>query len=486
MGNPLTAQEVKNLIQSGEGYNTEFKLRVPSKIKEISEEICAFANAAGGVLLLGVDDNNSVKGIEIDNSKRSSIQNSLKEINPHLPTSIFSVDVDGVTIWVIEVDSGMQKPYVLSGAIYVRQGPNSQKLTTVEQMRDFFQQSDRIYFDESPCVGFRLVEDLDADWFFEFQHRAGISSNIGRGQIIQNLKLLLPDGAIKNGGALFFGESPEHFIDTANIRCIAFEGSNKTNIIDDKTCSGPLMRQYEHAMKWLKNKLDVRYVIDGGGPRSEVWEIPETALKEAIINALSHRDYYDRGAKINIELFDNRIEISNPGGLSSAISPGEFGTKSHSRNPLIFGLFVRIKMVEQVGSGIGRMRDLMKAAELPAPEFKTDGLFTVVFYRNIPERSSGKSSEKSSGKSSKEKWTDVKRNILIAHNTNLGKSALKILEMTYYNQHVTISEMAMKIKLSERAVEKNIQNLKEKGFLVRMGSERAGLWKVVVDPVNND
>jgi predicted HTH transcriptional regulator len=106
----------------------------------------------------------------------------------------------------------------------------------------------------------------------------------------------------------------------------------------------------------------------------------------------------------------------------------------------------------------------------------------MFFHRNIPERSSEKSSEKSS----KEKWTDVKRNILIAHNTNLGKSALKILEMTYYNQHVTISEMATKIKRSERAVEKNIQNLKEKGFLVRMGSERAGLWKVVVDPVNND
>jgi ATP-dependent DNA helicase RecG len=96
-----------------------------------------------------------------------------------------------------------------------------------------------------------------------------------------------------------------------------------------------------------------------------------------------------------------------------------------------------------------------------------------VFHRNIPERSSGKSS--------KEKWTAIKRNILITHKTHLGKSALKILEMTYYNQHVTISEMATKIKLSERAVEKNIQNLKEKGFLVRLGSERSGYWKVVVD-----
>jgi predicted HTH transcriptional regulator len=104
-----------------------------------------------------------------------------------------------------------------------------------------------------------------------------------------------------------------------------------------------------------------------------------------------------------------------------------------------------------------------------------------VFHRNIPERSSEKSSGKSSEKNSKDKWTAIKRNILITHKTHLGKSALKILEMTYYTQHVTISEMATKIKLSERAVEKNIQNLKEKGFLVRFGSERSGHWKVVVD-----
>ncbi len=391
MSTQLTPQDIQSIAQSGEGYNAEFKVSVPSKVKELTEEICAFANAAGGVLLLGVDDDNNIKGVTIDNAKRSAIQNSLNEINPHVPTSFYPVEVDGKTIWVIEVNSGTQKPYALSGAIYVRQGPNSQKLTTVEQMRDVFQQSDRIYFDESPCSGFSMDKDLDLDWFLEFQNRAGISNTIGASQIIQNLKVLLPDGSMKNGGALFFGEKPEQFLETAVIRCVAFEGNNKTNIIDDKTYGGPLIRQYEQAMHWLKGKLDVRYEISGGGPRIEYWEIPETAFKEAMINALSHRDYYDKGAKITIELFENRVEISNPGGLTSAIPPSEFGTKSHSRNPLIFGLFVRINMVEQVGSGIGRMKDLMKTADLSAPEFKMDGLFTVVFHRNITEKSSGKS-----------------------------------------------------------------------------------------------
>jgi ATP-dependent DNA helicase RecG len=80
----ITADDIKLLVASGEGYNAEFKISVPSKVKELTEEICAFANAAGGVLLIGVNDANEIKGVNIDSAKRSAIQNSLNEITPHL------------------------------------------------------------------------------------------------------------------------------------------------------------------------------------------------------------------------------------------------------------------------------------------------------------------------------------------------------------------------------------------------------------------
>src|SRR5690606_17421066 len=147
----LNEIELKSIIASGEGYNAEFKVRFPSKVKELTEEICAFANAAGGTLLIGVDDQNNIQGVSFDNAKHSALQNSVDEISPSLHCDVYTVTIDGKEIIVIEVPSGEQKPYVLSGAIYVRQGPNTQKLTTVEEMRDFFQQADRIYFDEAPC-----------------------------------------------------------------------------------------------------------------------------------------------------------------------------------------------------------------------------------------------------------------------------------------------------------------------------------------------
>jgi ATP-dependent DNA helicase RecG len=92
------------------------------------------------------------------------------------------------------------------------------------------------------------------------------------------------------------------------------------------------------------------------------------------------------------------VEITNPGGLVSAINPKDFGTRSHSRNPLIFGLFERIDMVEQIGSGIGRIKDSMKENGLPDPEFKPEGMFSVFFYRKnketYPEKTREKTREK--------------------------------------------------------------------------------------------
>lgn len=378
----MNANDIKNLIPAGEGYNLEFKSALPAKVREITEEVCAFANAAGGIVLIGVNDQNQIVGSDIPNNKRSALQDSLNDISPHIQCPLYKVNVDGKEVWVIEVSSGFQKPYTFMGAIYIRQGPNTQKITSVEQMRDFFQQSSRIYFDEGQCPEFNPETDIEPQFFEEFRIKAGLSDAISKEQIIRNLKLIHPDGNMKNGAVLFFGANPEAFFEKAVLRCVAFDGSDKTFIVDDKIFTGPLFKQYIQAMQWLKGKLNVKYVMEGSGPRKEIWEIPESVLKEAIINALTHRDYYDKGARTTIELFKNRMEIRNPGGLVSAIKQKDFGKLSHSRNPLIFGLFERIDFVEQIGSGIPRMRNDMTKAGLPSPVFITEGTFAVILYRN--------------------------------------------------------------------------------------------------------
>jgi ATP-dependent DNA helicase RecG len=453
----LNSTEIKSLIASGEGYNVEFKKSIPSKVKEITEEICAFANASGGSLLIGVDDNNVIQGVSFNNAKHSALQNSINEITPVLHCEIYTIQIDAKDIVVIEVPSGANKPYVLSGAIYVRQGPNSQKLTTVEEMRDFFQQADRIYFDEAPCKEIDLIEDIPDKNIDQFKGLAGLSSTVSNEQVFNNLKLITNEGFLKNGATLFFAQNPEHFFEKAVIRCVAFDGIDKRYIVDDQTMSGTLYRQFLQAMVWIKSKLNIRYDIEGEGsqPRKEIWEIPETVFKEAIINALAHRDYYDKGARITIEVFNDRVEISNPGGLISGIPKNEFGKRSLSRNPLIFGLFERIRMVEQIGSGISRMRDLMIEADLTEPEFNTEGIFTVTVRRPFDFNKWV------------DKWVD-----------SLTDKRVNIIKAIHENSKISKRELEEKIDLSATAIDNNLDTLKDLGLIERVGSAKGGYWKI--------
>ncbi|HCU24840.1 MAG TPA: ArsR family transcriptional regulator, partial [Deltaproteobacteria bacterium] len=111
-------------------------------------------------------------------------------------------------------------------------------------------------------------------------------------------------------------------------------------------------------------------------------EIPLEALREAVVNALMHRDYGITGTQISIEIYDDRVEILNPGGLPNKLSKKEFGVMSVRRNERIADLFFRLHKVERIGMGIKRIRKLIKAAGLKEPDFETDGFFRVVFYRS--------------------------------------------------------------------------------------------------------
>jgi ATP-dependent DNA helicase RecG len=126
--------------------------------------------------------------------------------------------------------------------------------------------------------------------------------------------------------------------------------------------------------------------MTGTPQRREIPQIPYDALREAVINAVTHRDYFEKGANVMIEMFDDRIEISNPGGLVKGLSRQELGKRSLLRNPSIANLLHEIKYIEKMGSGIPKMRRLMKEAGLPPVEFTCNTFFSVVFRRPVPEK----------------------------------------------------------------------------------------------------
>ena len=162
------------------------------------------------------------------------------------------------------------------------------------------------------------------------------------------------------------------------------------------------------------------------------------------------------------------------------ISDREFGTKSHSRNPLVFGLFERIDMVEQIGSGIGRIKDAIKQSGLPEPVFKTAGMFSVVFQR--PDISKEKTRDKTRDKTRENNSLLRERlgeRLGKKLGERLGETSWKILELMYNDENITIKRISEALNISTTAVEKNIKQLKKKGLLMHEGSARKGRWVII-------
>jgi ATP-dependent DNA helicase RecG len=151
--------------------------------------------------------------------------------------------------------------------------------------------------------------------------------------------------------------------------------------MDRKSFEFDLLTNIDEALIFVERHLNLAYEIRELR-RKEILEIPEFVLREAIINAVAHRDYFERGANVQIDIFDNRVEISNPGGLAKGLKPENFGKHSVTRNALIASLLHRCNYVERAGTGIQRMREGMKEASLLEPTFEFSGFFTVILQRN--------------------------------------------------------------------------------------------------------
>jgi len=452
----MNKSEFKFLLQQDEGLKLEFKESFDSK--NLAKEFVAFANTEGGRVFIGVSDDGDIKGIEITNKLKSEIEDIARNCDPPVYVDFESVD----NVLVVNVEEGFNKPYRCSQGFFIRQGSNSQKLST-DEIREFFNREGKILFDEAINKDFTFKNGFNKTKFESFLQKASISRVIPDKDILRNLGVLTDTGKFKNAGVLFFCDNVEKFFRQAIITCVLYKGTNKYKIIDRKDFTEDALSNYENTMAFLLRNLRLEYKIETAGPREEILEIPENALKEAVVNSMAHRDYNEKGANIQIDIFDDRVEISNPGGLVPAIKKEDFGKKSISRNPLLFSLFKSADLVEKAGSGIGRMREAMKKAGLPPPKFESTGFFTVTFKRPPLTEVVSKGGQKGG----QTKWSEL---------TERQRTILQIIEN---NPKVSRKELSERLSINESAVQKHIENLKKKGVLTRVGPDKGGYWEII-------
>ncbi len=356
----------------------EFK---ESASDSLARALVAFANAEGGRVYVGVADDKSVKGADVSNRALSQIQDTARHCDPPVRIELVPFKHGGSSVLMIEVPEGTQKPYGCSDGYFLRTGPNSQKMNRDELLR-FVRAQGQVSFDETPCRDFRYPADFGIEAFENFLAVAKVKpGGVKREDLLVNMgaaKLHGKSLVFNNAGVLFFAKRPRLFHIQSRITCLLFEGTQRTTILDRKEHDGVIAENVDGAMTFLRRHLPLRYEITGLR-RKEIPAIPQAALREALLNAVIHRDYFERGGAVMVEISRDKVEIINPGGLVPGLRLENLGRRSLPRNPLIADLFFRMDEGEKAGTGIGRIREAISQAGLPAPIFAADSFFSVKF-----------------------------------------------------------------------------------------------------------
>ena len=499
----MNDKELYFILKQGEGHFIEFKEKID---KTLPKEIIAFSNAQGGKIFLGISDNNIIKGFRLTNDIKSKIVDIAQNCDPKINLKIYSYK----NIAIVEVPESLNKPHSCSNGFYLRVGANSQKLSRDEIFK-FAISDGRKTFDEEINNEFIYPDDFDNTKLEGYLTDVNLTNNLDNESVLINLgvaKRINNNIKLNNAGVLFFAKNPSLFFLSSKVVCGEFAGNDKVEILDKKIYDDGILNNIKQAINFIKKRIKVRFKIETA-KREEIPQFPEAAYREAIVNAIMHRDYFDKTSDIFIEAYRNKIIIFNPGGLVHWLNPNDFGKISMTRNPIIASLLSRTIYVEKMGTGIRRIQDSLKKVNLPYPIFDyNEYRFLITFMdetfnKNInqekPKEIESITQEKietttqekikttTQKKMKKTKIDDTKHPIIqeIFKETPATQKKIKkttqeqILDMIKLKPSITRKQMAERTGVSVNGIKYHLDKLKKSGKIKHVGALKDGYWKII-------
>lgn len=377
--------ELRVLLTHFEGRRIDFKEEVSNNLYKL---LSAFANTAGGTVILGVrDGDHAVTGIDLRNNAIKVLSDSITtRLGIHPIIEIH--EIDGKYILTIAVEQS-RVPVAYGGRYYTRVGDTTREMLP-DELREYFQQSIEWDSITRPYTSDQ-IDDETVRRFLALARAAGRITTIAPDEpidIILRRLDLVRDGQIRNGALMLFGRDPQKDFQNSITRIGRFRRADI--IIGDHEIKGNLFSQFDEAERIIKSYIGVRYdiseeVMQESFQRKEVWDYPLPAIREALLNALIHRDYFNNTVQTQIRIFDDHIRFHNPGRLPEGITLETILKEHYSyhRNPKIAEIFYRAGLVERYGSGIERMINVLRDANLPLPEIMSLPLgFTLTMYKD--------------------------------------------------------------------------------------------------------
>lgn len=442
-----------------ESATLEFKREVP-KNDQIIKTIIGFCNYQGGQLIVGVDNDGSIIGIP---------ENTVERLLEHLETTIFQAcqptivpliyaqRIGDKTILIIEVSSGMNKPYYLKSegpekGTFIRLGRSTVHATPdmIDELR--WQSRGRSY--DQMAVYQAHISDLNLPEFKNFlsTRKAGAPEKINTrttNEALNAYHIIVKEHTQEHptvAGILLFGNEPQFFFSEAFIICSHFAGIAGRDTLATRDCDGTLVTQFKKALEFILSCLNKSFVIRGI-QRIEELEIPEQAIREMLLNAIVHRNYHIAGP-IKVAVYRNRIEIFSPGTFPRPIrSENLTAGFTHIRNATIVKIFRELGYIEKLGTGFRILFGSYEQAGLPKPQvIEGDNYIKCILPRPTPANQ--------------------------AYRT-LPSASQKIVDLFDLQNELSIAQIIQQTHLSRATAGRLLAQLIKEGVLERIGQAKA-------------
>lgn len=450
---------IKELIKTGESKTLEFKKSLQLK-DEIGETVSAFSNTKGGTIIVGFDeDKDKIVGVGIGKNTVEELANYIKQhTDPHIFPQVMVEDENDKSIILIEIPESDEKPVLFKGRPYKRVGKSSHKISSAE-IRKLALESRKVYWDEQICKDAGL-DDIDEEklrWFLResrIQRGLDIPENTPVDEAFMRLNLL-NDKKLTHAAVLLFGKEPHKFFTRPEVKCIRFKGTGVTGkMIDFRVVRGDLFEQLIETERFIYNNIAMAAWIEAGKlQRQEKWDYPPDAIREALANALCHREY-ETSSAAQVRIFDDRIEFWNPGKLPDGWTLETLTQKHESKphNPLLLEHFFWVKYVEEVGTGTNKLVEWCKEWELPNTDFEFAGTSIVVTFWKF-------------------KLTDE---YLIT--LELNERQMTAVEHIKKHKKITSREYAGLFRITDRMARNDIKELIDKKIIDKRGTSKKSTY----------
>jgi len=437
--------KIQKILKQAEGKTLEFKKEIPKNRQKFLKTVVAFANGAGGNIYVGVNDDRTITGIkeepfELEEKLASIIYDSISPIpNVFFQTTAFEDKV----IFIVRILPGANKPYYLKklgleGGIFVRVGSTSRKADS-QVAAELRRQARNISLDQEIDPSFDC-DILDMRLLEKFIELRGLKTKPSLDYFVKIKAAQRYDHTCHPtiGGILLFCSTLPDEYSYARFRVSRFKAGNRADLINSITINDGLLAMPEKIMDFVQLYMEKKIEISALR-RKEDYDIPLPAIREGILNAICHRDYSITGSDNKLDIFSDRIEITSPGALPLGITLQDLGDGiSEARNRLIVKIFREAGYVEQLGTGIMRIKEACRTNALPEPKFEETGNFfkTIIFRASL----------------------------------NISPDLEDVFELIKRGFPLGSKEIAANLNIHQNTALKRLKQLEEKGLIYKQGS----------------